>query len=115
MEPKKTFPRVGARNLRVADIQSHELQEGKRWYCPHCGAGPLDGVTGARFETDEQDDGTPLIPTDGQPSICLLRLVHYLSADADRLEYRQADRGRVERVESRPGYVAGFASIPGYR
>lgn len=44
------FDRVGMRDHRIASIESHEIKELNQTFCPSCGAGPMDGVTGAQLE-----------------------------------------------------------------
>ena len=76
------FPRVGARNLKVSEVESHQIDN--QTYCPFCQSGPMDGVTGTRFDTVEppsdnpwdvvkvdEDHLKPVYPEQGSPSICV--------------------------------------------
>ena len=74
------FNRVGQRNTKV-HVQSHEVPELNQTYCPTCGAGPMDGVTGAHIEEQPSSHlDAPIkhvgfkkkrvYPDDGSPTIC---------------------------------------------
>jgi len=68
---EKTFPKIGARDLTASSIEIKQLENASNCYCPECGCGPLDGITGIAFS----DDGTKPEPkkpnpSDGDPSVC---------------------------------------------
>ncbi len=79
---EKKFDRIGLRDQRVANIESHEIRELNQTYCPCCNAGPMDGVTGAEIEDVDPylDDASirhagykeprKVYPHDGSPTIC---------------------------------------------
>ena len=78
----KKFDRVGLRDQRVTNIESHEISDLNKTYCPCCKAGPMDGVTGADIEDVDpyMDDASirhagyeeprKIFPHDGSPTIC---------------------------------------------
>jgi hypothetical protein len=77
------FDKIGVRDFNVEEVQSHQIKL-KQAYCPTCGSGPLDGVTGAvisegsdnTFDTPDapirhsgcKDSQT--YPKDGSPTLC---------------------------------------------
>lgn len=75
----KTFDQIGKRDIRVDKIEEHEVKQLSHAYCPGCGSGPMDGVTGMRFKAiqppgfDDPNDGYdngPITPSDGMPTVC---------------------------------------------
>ena len=64
------------------DVKLLRLDGQRQAYCPHCGYGPLDGVTGVRTGTQAEvfretggryqpdNPPPPMLPTPGTPSIC---------------------------------------------
>lgn len=80
--PKNPFDQVGARDIHCDRIEEHEVKELNGAYCPCCHAGPMDGVTGLRFNTVkppsgpwdvvdiQEDDFEPVYPKHGMPTVC---------------------------------------------
>lgn len=88
------FKKVGQRKMS-AQIQSHQVPELNKTYCPNCNSGPLDGVTGAHLEEKSSSifdapvkhsgfNERQIFPEDGSPTICCYC--------AELLVYRKADK-----------------------
>jgi len=79
MEPK--FDRVGIRDFKVTNIESHKITDLNKTFCPSCSAGPMDGVSGANVEdvnpyapdapTKHSAESRRVFPQDGSPTICV--------------------------------------------
>lgn len=131
MDEKKTFPRVGARNIRVVGYKNAEVQKAKNCFCPACGGGPMDGCTGICMETEsdtEKDNSfgfdTPMgfdfnnapvdfIPGPGDPSICCYcaTLVTYQEEPDGTLSLRTLTRADMARVKSDPDAWRGLMKM----
>jgi len=71
----KKFDRVGIRDQRIANVESHEISDLSKTYCPTCSVGPLDGVTGATMTDSDEPIGHEekrrrVFPDDGSPTVC---------------------------------------------
>lgn len=99
------FPRIGARELKLTHVEQHELPAASHCYCPHCGQGPMDGVTGIQL----QIEGTPDQPRAdidftvraGTKSLCVFcGTMVIFQEDADgKLSLREMNREDIREMK----------------
>lgn len=111
MEEKKTFPRVGARNIRLVGARSTEVEKAEGCYCPVCGGGPMNGCTGVYMEVETNqpdnsfgfdDDSAPKFhPNPGDPSICCYcgTLVAYQRAENGEMSLYAITRAEISKIK----------------
>lgn len=134
-EEKKMFPRVGARNVRVVGYKNSFVEKGKNCYCPACGGGPMDGVTGVCMETETDSDNsfgfnTPsefnvnsfningnempdYVPAAGDPSICCYcaELLTYQEESDGSMSLRLFTRSEISRAKDNPDSWHGLMKM----
>ena len=87
------FKRIGERDIEVNSFQDVVLKE-KTCYCPHCGAGPMDGLGGARFSNkyDPKNENIKADPKSGDITICMYC--------AELCVFEKTEKGLIMKIPS---------------
>lgn len=128
MEEKKTFPRVGARNIRMLGTRTAEISHANGCYCPTCGAGPMDGCTGIYMEVEGSGSDNSFgfndtsnffrevpefNPGPGDPSICCYcgTLVAYDKSEDGTMSLHALSRAEISRIKDNPDLWCGLMQM----
>jgi len=125
---KKTFQRIGARDIRLSiGYRNAKLEKANDCYCPVCGNGPMNGCNGICVESSnnpfEFDDNSPgermndllvkeaqnALPEDGDPCICCYcaNILSYQTED-NKLTLKKLSRADTSRIRNNPDVWNGL-------